>query len=131
MPNNRNTLWFIFWFVVFSLALGWVFWQSGSAPVGLSMLAVPVASAMLAAQGFSWKRKLTYAALTLGLYVLGSVIAEATGFLEIATQEANGTLALSSVWVVLYEVYLFTFPLALLVLFVGRTPSLLWSKSPD
>jgi uncharacterized membrane protein YphA (DoxX/SURF4 family) len=128
MHRKRDTLWFIVWFVVLSLALGWVFWQSGSAPVGLSMLAVPVTSAMLAAQGFSWKRKLTYAALTLGLYVLGSVIADVTGFLEFATQEANGAISLSSLWVILYEVYLFTFPLAMLVLFVGRRPSLLWSK---
>ncbi len=46
-------------FVLLSVVLGWFFWSSGSAQVGVSMLAVPVMSAMLASQGFSWKRKLT------------------------------------------------------------------------
>ena len=86
-------------------------------------------SAMLASQGFGWRRKLTYAAATLGLYVLGSWVAEATGSWRSASQQILDPSAFPSLPVVLYMAYLSTFPFAMLVLFVGRNPSLLWSKS--
>ena len=95
------------------------------------MLAVPVMSAMLLSQGFSWKRKLTYAVATLGLYVFGSLIAQATGLVTLASQQILDSSSLPSLWVVLYMAYLSTFPFAMLVLFVGRNPALLWSKKTD
>ena len=131
MHPRRELATFIAGFVLLSLVLGWFFWSSSIAQVGVSMLAVPVISAMLASQGFSWRRKLTYAAATLGLYVLGSLIAEATGLAAAASQQIIDPSSFPSLWVVLYMAYLSTFPFAMLVLFVGRTPSLLWSKKRD
>jgi len=129
MHRKRDAILFAALFVALSLALGWVFWNSTSAQVGVSMLAVPVISAMLAAQGFTWKRKLIYAAATLALYLLGSAIANATGLIALATDQLNSGTSFPSPWVLVYMAYLTAFPFVMLVLFVGRNPSLLWSKS--
>ena len=129
MQPRRELVAFIVEFVVLSLILGWVFFNNSFAQVGVSMLAVPVMSAMLAAQGFSWKRKLAYAAATLGLYVLGTLIAQATGLVDLASQQILDPTTFPSLSVVLYMAYLSTFPFAMLVLFVGRNPTLLWSKT--
>ena len=129
MHRKRDAILFAALFVALSLALGWVFWNSTSAQVGVSMLAVPVISAMLAAQGFTWKRKLIYAAATLTLYLLGSAIANATGLIALATDQLNSGTSFPSPWVLVYMAYLTAFPFVMLVLFVGRNPSLLWSKS--
>lgn len=129
LPNGP--VWFVAWFVILSLGLGWIFWNSEFQQVSLSMLAVPVMSAMLASQGFSWTRKLVYTSITLGLYLVGSALAEATGLVELAAQQLNSSNGFPSVWVALYMAYLSTFPFAMLVLFVGRDPSLLWSKKKD
>jgi len=131
MHPKREAVWFVVWFVILSLALGWIFWSSTAAQVGVSMLAVPVISAMLASQGFSWKRKLVYASATLALYLLGSVIADATGLIELASEQISTPTSFPSPWVMLYVAYLSAFPFVMLVLFVGRSPSLLWSKSRD
>ncbi len=64
----------------------------------------------------------------MGLYVLGSYVAEATGLAAVASQQILDPSSFPSLWVVLYMAYLSTFPFAMLVLFVGRSPSLLWSK---
>lgn len=129
MHPRRDLVAFIVEFVVLSLVLGWIFFNNSFAQVGVSMLAVPVMSAMLASQGFTWKRKLMYTAATLGLYVLGSLIAEATGLVELASQQILDPNSFPSLSVVLYMAYLSTFPFAMLVLFVGRNPTLLWSKT--
>jgi len=120
---------FAAWFALLSLLLGWLFWSSAAAQVGVSMLAVPVMSAMLASRGFTWKRKLAYASITLGLYVLGSMVAEVTGLLALATEVVNTGATFPPPSVLLYMAYLSAFPFVMLVLFVGRTPSLLWSKN--
>jgi len=129
MHRRREAVLFGVLFVILSLVLGWIFWTSTSTQVGVSMLAVPVMSAMLAAQGFTWKRKLIYAAATLALYLLGSVLAEATGLIALATEQINAGTSFPSPWVLLYMAYLTAFPFVMLVLFVGRNPSLLWSKT--
>jgi len=129
MQHRHETTIFVAWFAVWSLLLGWLFWINTSAQIGVSMLAVPVASSMLAARGFSWKRKLVYAGATFGLYLLGNGVANATGLIDLATERLSSNPSFPPVQVVLYMAYLTTFPFAMLVLFVGRTPSLLWSKS--
>jgi len=128
MHRKREAVWFAVLFVILSLALGWIFWNSTSAQVGVSMLGVPVISAMLASQGFTWKRKLVYAAATLALYLLGTAIADATGLIAAATEYVNAGTSFPSLWVLLYMAYLTAFPFVMLVLFAGRNPSLLWSK---
>jgi len=131
MRRSQRAVWFVAKSTVLSLVLGWLFWSSTSTLIGVSMLAAPVVSVMLAAEGFTWKRKLVYAVATTALYILGSAVADATGLMELANRQLTGNVALPSVWVVIYMTYLTTFPLLMLVLFAGRTPSLLWSRSTD
>jgi len=135
MRLRSDVLLFSASFVVISMALGWLFWSvvtpAGAYALETTMLAVPVISAMLASIGFGWRRKLVYAAFTFGLYVFTSLVAEIVGLRETAIQQLAGTGGIPSAGVVLYVAWLTTFPLAMLVLFVGRTPSLLWSKRAD
>ena len=57
MRSRRDIAVFAALFVALSLVLGWLVFDSDSPQVGVSMLAVPVVSAMLAARGFSLKRQ--------------------------------------------------------------------------
>ena len=94
-------------------------------------LLAPVISAMLAARGFSWKRKLIYASITLGVFALFRLAYEVFGLLEIAARQQAENPDAPSLLVLFYGAFLTSFPLAMLVFFVGRTPSLLWSKRVD
>lgn len=135
MQRSREPLIFGVTFVALSMLIGWVFWAStgvlGEYDLNRSMLAVPVVSAMIAAIGFAWRRKAVYVSVTLGLYVLARVVAELAGLDDLAARELNTFGGFPSLVTMLYLAFLSTFPLAMLVLFVGRTPSLLWSKRID
>jgi len=135
MRRSREPLYFVVAFVALSGVLGWVFWNAtaslGSYTLSRSMLAVPVASAMIASRGFSLRRKVTYVLITLGAYALAGVLAEVTGVHEAAAEQLNSNASFPSVATVIYMTFLTTFPFLMLVLFVGRTPTLLWSKRTD
>jgi len=94
-----------------------------------NLLAVPAVSAMLAAIGFDWRRKAAYASVTLAVYGLVGVLARVTGFQAAIAREVTTTAAFPSLAANLYMAFLATFPLVMLLLFVNRTPTLLWSKS--
>lgn len=134
MRRRRDVVAFIVWFVVLSVTLGWLSWKATAAARSTTvnvMLVVPVVSAMLAAQGFSWKRKLTYVAVTLGAYVLIGLAYDLLGLGDIAVRQATANASLPSIILMFYQVFVTAFPLAMLVLFVGRTPALLWSRVSD
>jgi hypothetical protein len=135
MRHSNEPLRFIVVFLVLSTALGWWFWSAtasiGSYHLNRSMLAVPVVSAMLASVGFPWKRKAVYVLVTLGVYALVGVVGAATGFEQTVGVQLGAMDAIPSLGTSLYMAFLATFPLAMLVLFVGRTPALLWSSKRD
>jgi len=135
MQRRADIARFVVSFIVVSAALGWVFWSSGALvgtySLDVSMLAVPVVSAMLASVGFAWSRKLAYASITAGLYLVTGAAAELSGLHDLARRQLGGGASLPSVGVTLYMAFLMTFPFVMLVLFVGRTPQLLWSRQPD
>lgn len=130
MQRNREPLIFAATFLVYSAVLGWLFWSStsylGEYSLERALLAVPVVSVMLAARGYVWKRKLVYAAMTVAVYVLARSVARVTGLDAFAAQELNTVGGFPSIGTMLYLAFLSAFPLAMLVLFVGRTPTLLW-----
>lgn len=134
MQARRDAIIFGVSFIALSAVLGWLFANS-TGPVGyyldVSMLAVPVMSAMLASVGFGWRRKLTYSSITLGLYMLSGVVAELAGLHELARQQLTATDSFPSVWVVLYMTWLTTFPFLMMILFVGKKPSLMWRASVE
>ena len=131
MRRNRDVITFVVWFLVLSVTLGWLYWtagtplQSGALNV---MLAIQVVSAMLASRGFSWRRKVVYASVTAGVYLTVGVAYDTLGLGEIALRQVAQNPDSPSIPLLLYLTFLTAFPLAMLVFFVGRTPSLLWSK---
>lgn len=130
MRRSADIAWFAAAFVVLSGALGWALWRVTSSaqlvPMRDSMMAVPAVCAMIAARGFGWARKAAYAAVAMGGYVSAGALATATGFhAQVAQQLAAG--GQPSVGATLYLAFLTTFPFVVLLLFVGRKPSLLWS----
>lgn len=115
-------------FVVLSLALGWLVWSSDTQATSSSMLAVPVVSAMVAAVGFSARRKIAYVAATAALYLLGTSTAEVSGLRQAAALELASGDAFPSLPTLLYLAWLSVFPLVMLLLFVGREPGRLWRR---
>jgi len=134
MRDRADIIRFAVVFLVLSILLGWLLSSargSVSYALDMSMTAVAVVSAMLASVGFTWRRKLTYAALTFGLYLLPAVAADLAGFGALARQQLHANVGFPSAIVVLYSAWMATFPFGMLVLFVGRRPSLLWSRKPE
>jgi hypothetical protein len=97
---------------------------------GNSLVSAGVASVILCSRGFSWGRKITFAAIVLvgfgafqrwhdllGLNVGGGFATEPT----------------ATVVGMVYIVFMMAFPLAVLVIFLGRDPSALWTPArvPD
>lgn len=131
MHAERHPVRFGVGFLVWSAVLGWVFSSTrvvvGTYSPSMSMLAVPCVGAMLAAVGFGWRRKIAYACTSLALYVLSTIVADVAGLGALASRQLNSPTSFPSVSVLLFMAYLSTFPFAMLILFVGRRPSLLWS----
>ena len=135
MRRRSDALRFVSVFLALTVLFGWLFWSvgssSGSSTLNSSMLAIPVASAMLASVGFTWNRKLVYAGATMGLYLVGAALTEATGLRGVVDQALQTATSFPSVFVVLFVAVQITFPFVMLVLFVGRTPSRLWSRQGE
>lgn len=87
---------------------------------GNSLVAVAVASVMLSARGVRWGRRLGYAAFVLGTFLafewLTRSLQSAYGSSELVF-ELLGMIAI---------VFMMAFPVAVLLVFVGRDPSVLW-----
>ncbi len=94
--------------------------------------ATAVVAVMLAAQGFTWKRKLLFAGATAALSVLlfevvaHSFLGVAAGALTRSDLAFPTNRQLAAFAVV--QVLFLGVPLAALALFVGRRPSRLWSR---
>lgn len=92
---------------------------------------VSMVSTMLASVGFSRRRKIVYVSAAVGVYVLAVVVAGWAGLPELAGEQLSTSSTFPPVWVNVYLAFLMTFPFVMLVLFVGRTPTLLWSRRVD
>jgi len=132
MQRSRDGLLFIVSFVLVSMLMWLLFTRALSAIVPFSMhsiiFAVPAASAMICARGFGLRHRLTYALATLGLCLLIDVIAGVSGLSELAWQQ-NQSRTPYSLGPIIYFAITWAVPFAMLILFVGRKPSLLWSRS--
>lgn len=127
MPRVPDTVRFAVVFTALTLVLGWVFWMLTPTGGALrnTMMVVPAVSAMIAARGYGTARKLAYAAATVAGYTAVAAIASATGLhARVGVEISSGV---PSVWAALYIGFLTAYPFMLLVLFVGRQPSRLWS----
>jgi hypothetical protein len=94
--------------------------------------ATPVIAVMLASQGHPWRRKLLFSGGTAALSILLFAVV-GNSFLGAAADAATSSGAFAPTdWqlaaFVAVQVLFLGVPLAALALFVGRRPSLLWSK---
>lgn len=136
MSPHADKALFAVTFVALSGLLGCAVWVLGGAIAGREnflqgMVAVPAVSVMLAARGYSWRRKFAYAGITIVFYVLVGVLAQLSGLYAAADSETGSSQAFLSPLTLIYLTFLTTFPLGMLVLFVGRSPHLLWSRKAD
>lgn len=118
-------------FTLYCVVFGWVFLSTRGGIGRLladSAITVPVISAMLASVGFGWRRKIVYSTLTLWLYLAPAYIADAVGLIGAIRSPDAPITALTSLAAALYLIWWTAFPLLMLVLFVGRNPTLMWSK---
>jgi hypothetical protein len=92
-----------------------------------SLIVISVASAILAARGAPYRRKLLYAGVVLGGFVLVDFALTASGFLGWVAG-GYGVGVVRTAIGVLYDVFAYGFPLVVLVVFVGRDVSVLWVK---
>lgn len=134
MSRRIQAVTFAVQFGVLSLVFGWLFWVLGGLPavdadVRQTMFVAPILSAMLASRGFPWRRKVVYSAITVGIYGLVSIVAQLAGVYEALDAGAGVVTSPLYLPILLYVAFVATFPLAMLVLFVGRNPQHLWSKA--
>lgn len=121
-------------FTLCCVLFGWVFLGTSGGVGRLlsdSAIAVPVISAMLASVGFGWRRRIVYALLKLWLYLAPAYIADAVGLLGAIGSSDTPVTVFTSLAGGLYLIWWNGFPLLMMVLFIGRTPALLWSRQKD
>jgi len=90
---------------------------------------VPAVAVMACALGVGWRRKATSIALTVGGFTLFDAVTRATGLQSIASRPLAGRLGEQATvgLALIYALVPLVYPLAALVLFVGRRPSVLWT----
>ena len=91
---------------------------------GNPLFAIAIASVMLSALGVPWPRKLVFATVCLGGFVLFELAFDALGLT--ARMASFGYEMVASVIGTVYIVLVLAYPLVVLLLFVGRDPSVLW-----
>jgi len=91
-----------------------------------SMLAIAIGSVFLAARGLDWRRKLIGAGAVLGGFLLFEFL---YGYLGLTSRMATyGMDLVGTTLGLLYIVVTFSYPLVVLLLLVGRDPSVLWRR---
>jgi hypothetical protein len=123
VPRGREIATFAVLVIACSVAIGAILHPLVG---GNSLIAAGVASVILCARGFGWGRKIAFAAIVLlgfgafqrwydllGITVGGGFAAEFD----------------ASVLGMIYIVFMMAFPLVVLMLFVGRDPSALWTPA--
>lgn len=123
MPRGREIAIYAGLVIACSVVLGAILHPLAG---GNSLMAAGVASVILCARGFGWGRKVAFAAIVLlgfGAFqrwydLLGLTVGG--GFV---TELAPTVLGM------IYIVFMMAFPLFVLVIFVGRDPSALWTPA--
>lgn len=97
---------------------------------GFALAAVAV---MIATRGHSWGRKAVFAAITLGVFTAFDLLTYATGLRALSSQSLAGTAtgSLLSLVSLLSALVPLVFPLAMLAIFIGKDPSVLWTPPDD
>jgi hypothetical protein len=114
--------------LVFAVALSAIAWTLPRDYYNPSdaLAAIASASVILSARGARWPRRLAYAAVALAGYVLVDAAFMLSGMMHWAFAGLSVGDRAGSVAAVAFMFFAQLFPLAILVLFAGRNPSILW-----
>jgi hypothetical protein len=115
--------------IVYSVLLAALIWMlpKGRFNPSNSFIVLPAVSVMLSARGIAWRRRLGYAAATLGTFLVVDFLFASSG-LAASVWPVFGVELGASVTGVVYMAFSMAFPLAALFVFVGSDPSVLWVK---
>jgi hypothetical protein len=115
--------------IVYSVLLAALIWMlpKGRFNPSNSFIVLPAVSVMLSARGVAWRRRLAYAAATLGTFLVVDFLFASSGLAASVWPVFGVELGASAIGVV-YMAFSMAFPLAALFVFVGSDPSVLWVK---
>ena len=127
---KRDTGVFVLLTLVFSVVLSGLFWVLPRIAYNPSdaLILIPATSAILAARGARWRRRLVFAGLSLGGFLLVDYVFLRSGLMR---SSFAGLAQAEPGWSTLAVAYLFFaqgLPFVVTLLFVGDTPSILWTK---
>lgn len=126
MQKKRDILIFAAQVVVFSAVLAYLSREIFSN----AMFVIAAASVVLAARGAEWLRRIAYSTALLGGYYVFDRAYELFGLTE-RTLQGFGSNPVSNMLGLVYVTVTFAYPVAILVLFVGKTPSMLWDSTAN
>ena len=132
MSAKRDIAVFVVVTLAWSVALAAFFWLLPKVTYNPAdaLITISAASVILAARGVSWRRRLIYAAVVLGIFLLVDYWFLSSGMMHAAFAGLNAGDTGQSVTAVAYMVFAQALPFVILVLFVGRDPSVLWRSTP-
>jgi hypothetical protein len=94
-----------------------------------ALITIPVVSVILSARGASWRRRLTYAGLDVVIFVLADYAFLASGLMAYSFAGLRTFQLVPSIMAVAYMFFAQVLPFFVLLLFIGRDPSILWVKA--
>ncbi len=133
MRSRHDTMAFVASVALVSVALSAVVWALPRTlynPADL-LIVIPVVSIILSARGASWRRKLLYGGLAVGVFLLVDFVFLTTGAMHFAFSGLSRMRLLPALLAIAYMCFAQGFPFVVLLLFVGRNPSMLWTSPKD
>ena len=131
MHQKRDLTLFLGSVLLWSVALSAIAWSMprtrGFNPHD-ALIVIPVAAVILSARGASWRRRLLYAGLVLGVFVAVDIAFLSSGLMGYAFAGLSTGDPKASVMAVTYLFFAQGFPFVVLLIFAGRNPSVLWKK---
>ena len=116
----------LFALAVWARSLGFAF------GLNRASLVIPACAIMAAARGVSWRRRLVFIGVTLVGCLLVELIPALVGLPILVSGSRTVSVDSSPLQLTVIEFYLsarVVFPVAAMVVFVGRTPSILWTRT--
>jgi hypothetical protein len=116
--------------LVYSVALSAVLWSLPRVSYNPSdaLIVIPATSAILAARGATWRRRLVFAGIAMGGFLLADYVFLRSGLMHSSFEGLSQGDPWGSVVAVAYLAFAQGLPFVVMLLFVGRDPSVLWAK---
>lgn len=99
--------------------------------MNLSYYLIPALSLMIAAAGVPIIRKIKFSVASIAVFFVIDVLGVSFGLLDAASSASGPTRsALVTTGTIMYQYFALAFSIAVVIIFVGRNPGVLWEKIP-